>query len=91
MINIPLSYWLHADSFCVVEPSFEIQEQQEEIVKPNSDYNDSKMIIKVNLFVFIKLNYEQWWSFSVGKIWICLGNAAFLSLSSKNITITDFS
>ncbi|XP_007114596.2 LEM domain-containing protein 1 [Physeter macrocephalus] len=29
-----------------VEPSFEIQEQQEEIVKPNSDYNDSKMIIK---------------------------------------------
>nr|XP_055225506.1 LEM domain-containing protein 1 isoform X4 [Gorilla gorilla gorilla] len=28
-------------------PVFEIQEQQEEIVEPNTDYNDSKMIIRV--------------------------------------------
>ncbi|XP_011508462.1 LEM domain-containing protein 1 isoform X1 [Homo sapiens] len=27
-------------------PVFEIQEQQEEIVEPNTDYNDSKMIIR---------------------------------------------
>lgn len=39
---------------------------QEELVKPNLDYSDSKMIRKVN-FIFIKPNYEQWCSLSVGK------------------------
>ena len=35
---------------------------------------------------FIKQNYEQCWSFSKGKICICLGCTSFHSLSSKDIT-----